>query len=79
MIKKKKKFKNDYYKATEFKDKYKQGLLCTILIEHHKQFLKNNWVLSVPPEIVKIYREYLAYSYEFLRSFETNFDKIKNK
>ena len=70
--------RNDYYKTTEFKDKYKQALF-TILIEHHKEFLKNNRVLVVPPEIVRRNREYLANSDEFLGWFETNFEKKTNQ
>lgn len=69
---------NSYYKTTEFKEEYKQALFL-ILVEHYKEFYKNNRVLPVPDEIKRRNEEYIKTSDEFLNWFDDNYEKTNDK
>lgn len=68
---------NTYYKTEEFKEKYKFALFF-ILVEHYKEYIKNDKCLPVPEEVIKRNHNYMASSDELLNWFEDKYEKTND-
>ena len=70
--------KNDYFKTTEFKDKFRQALFF-VMVDHYKNYLINGRHLPIPEEILKRNRAYLASSDELYNWLEDKYEHTDNK
>jgi phage/plasmid-associated DNA primase len=69
---------NPYYKSIEFQQKYKYALI-KILIEEHKKYKKNNFIINLPKSITERTQNYLDLSYSIVKWFKETYEHTKNK
>jgi phage/plasmid-associated DNA primase len=68
---------NPYYKSFEFQQKYKYALI-KILIEEHKKYKKNNFIVNLPKSISERTQNYLDLSYSIVKWFKETYEHTKN-
>ncbi len=68
---------NPYYKSNEFQHKYKYALI-KILIEEHKKYKKNNFIINLPKSISERTQNYLDLSYSIVKWFKETYEYTKN-
>lgn len=69
---------NPYYKSIEFQQKYKYAFI-RILLEEHKKYKKNNYIITLPNSISERTQNYLDLSCSIVKWFKETYEHTKNK
>lgn len=69
---------NPYYKSVEFQQKYKYALI-RILLEEHKKYKNNNYIITLPNSISERTQNYLDLSCSIVKWFKETYEHTKNK
>jgi len=66
------------YKSLEFQEKHKYALI-KILLEEHKKYKKNNFIIDLPNSIKERTQNYLDLSFTIVKWFKETYEHTKDK